>query len=72
MLEHGSAPGGEAEPETATVLLPVAEVARRLSVSLKWVRYRIDTGELPHVRVAGNHRRVSEAALAAFVERLKR
>src|SRR6185503_18015694 len=69
MPEHGSSRPGDDRQDLATVLLPVAEVARRLQVSAKWVRGRIDAGEIDVVRIGGTRRRVSEAALAASVRR---
>jgi excisionase family DNA binding protein len=58
--------------DVAPVLLPVAEVAKRLRVSLKWVRYRIETGELPVVRVQGTRWRVRESDVEAFLARMQR
>ena len=53
-------------------MLSVADVARRLRVSVKWVRYRIDLGELPVVRVGGTRVRIREADVAAFLARMQR
>lgn len=53
-----------------TNYLSTKEVADRLSVSTKWVRAAIVTGELPAVNVSKGKRpvyRVSETVLANFM-----
>jgi excisionase family DNA binding protein len=51
-------------------LLTVPEVARRLSVSTRTVKRRIQDGSLPVVLLHGGPtgRRVTESDLAAFIE----
>lgn len=69
MLEPVAATLPDARQPSATVLLPVAEVARRLGVSQKWVRRRVELGELDVVRVGGTRLRVTEPELEAFIQR---
>lgn len=56
------------EPEQG--FLSVAEVARRLDVSEKWVRRKIAAGDLPAHRV-GRLLRVGERTLAGFLGRVR-
>ncbi|MGH7129691.1 MAG: helix-turn-helix domain-containing protein [Planctomycetaceae bacterium] len=50
------------------IVLTTGDVARLCGVSSRTVRMWIDTGLLPGQRVPGSsHRRVSRAALAAFM-----
>lgn len=72
MLEQPSAAPAHEHHAAAPVLLSVAEVAERLSVGVKWVRYRIAIGDLAVVRIGGSRWRVTEAELAAFVRRSHR
>jgi excisionase family DNA binding protein len=55
----------------AEPLLPLAEVARRLSVSPRTVRRLVDAGELSSFRVGGQVR-IESAALAAYLARRAR
>ena len=50
------------------VLLPIGEVARRLSISVRSVRALIERGVLATVRVTERRVAVDEADLAAYVE----
>lgn len=73
MREHPSAAPADGQQDTAApVLLTVGDVARRLQVSEKWVRYRIELGELEPIRLGGSRMRISAAALEAFVQRSQR
>ena len=56
------------EPEER--FLSVAEVAKRLDVSEKWVRRKIVAGDLPAHRV-GRLLRVGERTLAGFLTRVR-
>lgn len=53
------------------MLLRVAEIAKRLSISSSKVYQLIEKGELPHHRIGGAVR-VSEEQLAAYLEVTKR
>jgi excisionase family DNA binding protein len=70
-LEHaqeGNAGKECAPPEPGERFLSVAEVAKRLGVSEKTVRRKIESGDLPAHRV-GKLIRVTERDLAAYLPR---
>ena len=48
-------------------LLKVPEVAERLGMSVRWVNYRIQSGELRSVLLSSRVRRVPESALVEFM-----
>lgn len=48
-------------------LLKVPEVAERLGMSVRWVNYRIVSGELRSVLLSSRARRVPESALLEFM-----
>lgn len=50
-------------------LLKVPEVADRLGMSVRWVNYRIESGELRSVLLSSRARRVPESALEEFMAR---
>jgi excisionase family DNA binding protein len=58
----------EIEP-TEDVYLSVAQVAHRLSISKAMVFRLMQRGDLPAIRL-GDMRRIREADLRAFIERL--
>jgi excisionase family DNA binding protein len=53
--------------QTGTVLLTVEEAARRLSTSPRFIRRLIAERRIEFVRV-GRHVRISESALADFID----
>lgn len=59
-----------ANSEAHATLLTIPEAARRLAVSTRTVKRRLQDGSLPTVRLGDGQRdrRISEAALVAFIE----
>lgn len=68
MLERHLAPA-QYQPDLS-LLLPVPEAAKRLTLSRSTVQRLVDGGELPAVKI-GRSRRIAVADLEAYVERLR-